>query len=166
MTDSLLKLAQTLAEPGQPESGFRALERLFAQQVGQRLFTILEVNLAERLARRSYTSDPEAYPVSGTKEITENKWTRIVIDDRQPFIANTLEEIAEVFPDYELIGSLGCGSVINLPVRYNGEFLGTVNLLHEPGYYTPSRVKTATALSGHATLALLGARTLNHREHP
>ncbi len=45
-----------------------------------------------------------------------------------------------VFPDAELIGRLGCGSVINLPVILAGEMVATVNMLHEEGYYTPERV--------------------------
>ena len=34
-----------------------------------------------------------------------------------------------------LILSLGCESVLNLPVAFDGRVLGTVNLLHEAGWY-------------------------------
>jgi hypothetical protein len=51
------------------------------------------------------------------------------------------------FPDLDLIMSLGCGSAINLPVVAGGEMLGSVNLLHAEGWYTPERVAAATALT-------------------
>ena len=44
------------------------------------------------------------------------------------------------FPDLDLIVSLGCGSAINMPIVAAGEMLGSVNLLHEEGWYGPERV--------------------------
>jgi hypothetical protein len=40
-----------------------------------------------------------------------------------------------VFSDHELIVSLGCESVLNMPVRWRGRTLGSLNLLHEAGWY-------------------------------
>ena len=59
------------------------------------------------------------------------------------FVANTIEDIAEVFPDHATIASLGCGSVLNLPVVLGGELVATVNLLDEAGHYAPDRVAAA-----------------------
>ena len=56
-------------------------------------------------------------------------------------MANTIGDIAKVFPDYELINSLGCQSVVNMPVVLGGELVGTVNMLDVEGYYTPERVQ-------------------------
>ena len=64
---------------------------------------------------------------------------------KRSFVANTLADIATVFPDYELIGSLGCGSVINLPVTEGGEVVATVNMLDSEQHYTPQRVALAEA---------------------
>ena len=61
-------------------------------------------------------------------------------------MANTIEDIAKVFPDHELIKSLGCESVINLPVYIGGEMLGTVNCLDVAHHYTPERVERAKTL--------------------
>ncbi len=63
--------------------------------------------------------------------------------ERRSFVANTIEEIAKVFPDHDLIASLGCGSVHNLPVVLEGELVATINMLAAPHHYTPARVAEA-----------------------
>jgi hypothetical protein len=70
-------------------------------------------------------------------------------------VANTIEDIATVFKDHELIRSLSCGSVLNLPVVFGGGVIGTVNLLEQTGYYTPERVAKGMSLLPEATAALL-----------
>ena len=55
-------------------------------------------------------------------------------------VSNTLSDIDTVFPDAELIGKLGSGSVVNLPLILGGKVIATMNILHEEGYCTPERV--------------------------
>jgi hypothetical protein len=43
--------------------------------------------------------------------------------------------------------------VINLPLIFRGNFIGTVNMLHEAGYYTEERVERAKQLAIPALLA-------------
>lgn len=123
---------------------FEALHKLIENTVGVILFTVMEVDLEAGLALRSYTSDPENYAVSGSKPIHRDDWFEQVSVRRQPFVANTIKQIKTVFPDYALIWSLGCGSVVNLPIIVGDEFVGTINLLHEEQYYTPERVEIIT----------------------
>ena len=92
------------------------------------------------LASRSYTSDAENYPTSGTKPVEMNRLFDIVHGKQESFVANTLADIATVFPDHELIGSLGCGSVVNLPVILGGKLVATVNMLDAEHHYTQERV--------------------------
>ena len=140
---------------------WRALEALTADVAGHKLFTVMTVDLAQDVAHRAYTSDASAYPVSGTKPITHDRWFEIVHGQRKTFVANTLTEIAAVFPDHEKIGALGLGSVVNLPVVLAGDLAATINLLHEEHFYTPARVATIEGtLSVPAKLALLAARAL------
>lgn len=86
-------------------------------------------------AARVYTSDPANYPVSGVKKIIPNRWTKQVILGCAPFVTNSVEGVADVFPDHQFIADLGLGSVVNLPVVMGGIFIGTVIVLHDPGYY-------------------------------
>ncbi|MGV8833784.1 MAG: GAF domain-containing protein [Devosia sp.] len=123
------------------DEAFAALQTLTEATVGTRLFTYMTVDMQAELARRAYTSDPKNYPTSGTKPIHYDSWFDIVHKERRYFVANTIADIAKVFPDYELIDSLGCQSVVNMPVVIGDELVGTVNMLDVDGYYTPERVQ-------------------------
>jgi hypothetical protein len=137
-----------------------ALHRLAAATVGAKIFSVMIVDWPNDRAGRVYTSHPREYPVSGTKPINRTHWFDTIHRERKPFVANTIQEIAAVFPDHDLIWSLGCGSVINLPVVLGDEMAGTVNLLHEEHHYTSARVAAAGRLSLAAKAAFLAARGL------
>ena len=122
-----------------------ALEGLAAESVGAKLFTVMTVDMAAGLARRAYSNHPVDYPVSGTKPIHRDDWFDVVHRERRSFVANTIDDIAKVFPDYPLIKSLGCESVINLPVVLGDDLVATINMLDVAGHYTPERVAKAEA---------------------
>jgi hypothetical protein len=152
---------QAIAQATTAEACWRALELLAADVAGHKLFTVMTVDLAADVARRVYTNDAAAYPVSGTKPITHDRWFEIVHGQRRTFVANTLAEIAMVFPDHEKIGALGLGSVVNLPVVLAGTLAATINMLHAPQFYDPAKVAAIEGtLSMPAKLALLAARVL------
>jgi GAF domain-containing protein len=151
-----------LAQAETPEAAYAALERLARDTVDVRLFTVMTLDMDGMLARRAYTSHPAEYPTSGTKPIERNPWFVQVVDRREAFVANTLADIAQVFPDHALIGSLGCGAVINLPVVEEGRVTGTINLLDAEGRYTPEvAVRAETTLRGPAVAAVARARALS-----
>ncbi|HEY8594766.1 MAG TPA: GAF domain-containing protein [Devosiaceae bacterium] len=153
--DAALSRAKT------PDEAYKALQALTEATVGVKLFTIMTVDMPAGLARRAYTSDPANYPASGTKPIHFDDWFEIVHKQRRDFVANTLEDIAKVFPDFELIGSLGCASVVNMPVILADELVCTMNILHEAHYYTPERVtEMKRLLAVPAKAAYLAARLL------
>ena len=144
MTDYSKAVAQfdaAIANVKGADAAFGALQALVQATVGAKLFTFMTVDMEAEVARRAYTSDPSNYPTSGTKPIRYDSWFDIVHKERQYFVANTIADIAKVFPDYELINSLGCQSVVNMPVVIGGELVGTVNMLDVDGYYTPERVQ-------------------------
>ena len=143
-------------DPG-PDAPWIALETLARKVIGAKLFTVMTVDMKNEVARRAYTSDPVSYPASGTKPIRYDSWFDIVHKKRRSFVANTIEDIAGVFPDHELINSLGCQSVVNIPVEVGGELLGTVNCLDVAHHYTPERVAASELLKMPARLAFLAA---------
>lgn len=150
----------SLAAADTPDAAWAALQTLVQDTVGAKLFTIMTVDMEALLARRAYSSDPVNYPAAGTKPIAPNRWLDHVHGEGKTFVANTLEEIDTVFPDAVLIGQLGCGSVINLPIFKDGALVATMNILHEAGHYTPERVtRTERDLSGpaHRAYARAGA---------
>ena len=145
-----------LAVPGnQPHSAFEALKDLVVEKVGAKLFTVTTVETGTMHSERLYSNMPEAYPVYGMKPYEDNAWTDIVLTGKQTFVANSIEEIAEVFFDSELIRSLGCESCINVPLVVGGQVIGTLNCLHEAGFYTPERVAAAEALKLAGTVCVL-----------
>lgn len=149
------------ASARQPETVFGALHRLTEAVVGVRLFTLMTFDATTREARRIYSNMPAAYPVLGTKPVNETYWTGMVLDRHETFVANSIDEIAQVFDDYELIRSLGCESAINVPVVVGGEVIGTCNCLHEAGHYTPERVRVAERLKLPGAAAFLLDRMIS-----
>jgi hypothetical protein len=137
----LLDFDQAIARAAQPDECWKALQNLTSAVAGFKLFTVMTVDMVHELARRAYSSHPVDYPVSGTKPIHYDSWFEIVHKQHRPFVANTIADIAKVFPDHEKIWSLGCGSVVNLPVIIKGHLAATINILHEEHYYDPTRVE-------------------------
>ena len=149
-----------LAAATTPDAAYASLHRLAEALVGVRLFTVMTVDMDSGLACRAYSSDPISYPATGTKPIEMNAWFEVVYGRQEMFVANSLAEIAKVFPDHELIGSLGCGSVVNLPVLRAGQLVATVNLLEAEGHYSPDRVERISAELTLPAMASLSAADL------
>jgi GAF domain-containing protein len=158
-TEALAAFDAAIAKAKSAEVAFKALQDLAQATVGAKLFTIMTVDMEAEVARRAYTSDPVNYPASGTKPINYGPWFDVVHKERRYFVANTIEDIATVFFDHELINSLGCQSVINMPIVLGDELIATMNILDAEGYYTPERVQMVRdVLSIPAKLAALIAR--------
>jgi len=126
-----------MAEPNQPSVLFQALEKTMGAAIGHKLFTVA-VYRGDASAERVYSNNPTAYPVGGRKAMQDTPWGKHVIHGRKPYLGRTRADIRWAFYDHELIESLGLGSVINLPVQYDGALLGVINMLHEEGYYQES----------------------------
>ncbi|MHA1553133.1 MAG: GAF domain-containing protein [Alphaproteobacteria bacterium] len=151
-----------LAHAGdQPETSFAALGALADSLVGAKLFTLMTFAPELGEARRIFSNMPGAYPVSGTKPVEDNLWSRHVLERHQVFVGNDIAAIAEVFPDFELIQSLGCESVINVPAVVGGRVLGTINCLDAAGHYTQDRIDAAEALKLPGAICFLLHSILN-----
>ena len=154
----LAAVAAALAAPGQPDAAFRALDRAMDAVIGHKLFTVLRHHPASSESERRYTNQPKAYPVGGRKPVIPSPWTEQVFGRREPYIGRTAADIRAVFFDHELIASLGCDSVLNLPVVHDVRVLGTVNLLHEAGWYDESDLPVGRLFAALAVPAYLTAR--------
>lgn len=121
---------------------WKALEDLAKALAGHLLFTVTVADVSANVVRRAYSNRPGKYATSGTKPLRGNTgdWFETVFNQRRTFVANTIGDIAKVFPDHELIGSMGLGSVVNFPAVLEGELVATINLLDVAGHYTPERV--------------------------
>ena len=144
------------ADTDQPGATFRAVDRALSEVPGHILFTILVHHPGLKESERFYTNMPEAYPVGGRKPVTDSAWMRRVIHGGEPYIGRTRDDIREVFYDHELIASLGCESVLNMPVRWAGQTMGTLNLLHRAGHYTEANLAGVRRVAHLALPGLLG----------
>lgn len=144
----------------QPGATFRAVDAALAAAIGHKLFTILIHHPGLRQSERFYSNQPDSYPVGGRKPVTDSAWMKRVMFAGEPYIGRNRDDIADVFFDHELIWSLGCESVLNMPVRWQGQTVGTLNLLHEAGWYDESQLALARLF---AQLALPGMLMISRR---
>ncbi|WP_255444791.1 GAF domain-containing protein [Achromobacter sp. LC458] len=133
---ALSAMARALADGPQPHTGLQGLATALAARIGYRLFTVLVLDRQASLSRRYFSSRPDAYPPGGAKPIREDSdfFARVVQDGKARICADRAACVA-AFPDHELIRSLGCESAVNVPVRWNGQTIASLNLLHEAGWY-------------------------------
>jgi hypothetical protein len=153
--DPLETILAAHADPDQPRATFRAIEAALAEAPGHILFTILAHHPALRQSERCYTNKPAAYPIGGRKPVTDSAWMQRVIHGGEPYIGRTSEDIAEHFFDHALIQSLGCESILNMPVRWRGQTLGTLNLCHRAGHYSERDLPRLRLIAQLAVPALL-----------
>jgi hypothetical protein len=132
--------------------GFAPVEAAAREDPGVRLFTVLGWDDTRGALHRLHTSHPTEYPAGGKKRFSrQSPWVRRLVIDQQPYLGRDAAAVAEVFGDHELIASLGCGAVINIPVVDGDRTLGVVNLLDAEGAYDEASMVAAAPL---AALAL------------
>ncbi|MEZ5090256.1 MAG: hypothetical protein R2719_11375 [Micropruina sp.] len=132
------------------------------REVGVILFTVLHFTQGGARMERSYSSHPEEYPIGGSKDVATEvspDWIAISRDAGTPFFGATPEDLDRIFADSELIRSLGCGSILNVPLTdAAGTTWGTVNLCAPEGTYTPQAQERACAIIADAVRTQGGAR--------
>jgi hypothetical protein len=133
--------------PGQPQALLGALDAAFGAVLGHRLFTLMRYHERTGESERIYTTHPREYPVGGRKPLNPTAWTEQVLQRQRPYLGRTPADVRAVFFDHELIAALGCGSVLNLPVVWDGRVLGTINLLHEANWYEESDMPVGLLLA-------------------
>lgn len=136
MIDALAHVALAMREPDQPAAIFAAVARGTAETIGHKLFTLMVFHADAGETERVYTNQPGPYPVRGRKRVVDAAWSRRLLRDGLPYVGRTAADIRDVFPDHALILSLGCASVLNVPIVWRSRVLGTMNLLHEDGWYS------------------------------
>ena len=151
----LLAVARAMRSPASPEAALTALDAAMGATIGHKLFTCLLHHPAARESERRYTNQPAAYPVGGRKPVPDSAWARRLFVEREPYIGYTADDIREVFFDHVLIASLGCASVLNVPVVHDGRTLGVLNLLHEARWYDEADAPLAPVFAALAAPAFL-----------
>lgn len=156
-TDWAEHLSNALSLQGQPHSAFRAFDELCARAFGHRLFTILAWDGNADELQRVYSSCPLEYPVSARKPMGSTPWGDRILKEGRSWLGLGGADLRWAFPDHELIASLGCGTCLNAPVRWNGTVLGAVNILDAEGAYDHADLRKLEAITGFLVGPLLAA---------
>jgi hypothetical protein len=151
----LCAVAAAQGRPDQPDALFAALDEALKSAIGHKLFTILTYDDDSGEAARIYSNLPGPYPAGGRKRLAPGPWTEAVLDRGEAYIGRTQDDLRMVFSDHELIASLGCASVLNMPVRWRGRTFGSLNLLHEACWYGEDDVAACLPFAQLALPALL-----------
>jgi len=128
------------------------------------LFTVSAIADGGTTMARVYSSHPEAYPVGGRKTLdgqTSPVWYERVVVGGRPFLGPDIESVRSFFFDSELIESLGCGAIINVPVRHDGETIGSINFLDREGAYDDDSIAAAVDIADRIVEAVRAA-VLHH----
>jgi hypothetical protein len=144
--DDFAALAAALRSSDAPPRIFAAVEMLSAEVIGHRLFTIMRFDAQHDEVERAHTNMPGVYPVGGRKAKKNTAWSDHVLRDTKVFRGNTPDDIRTAFDDHATIASLGLGSILNVPLVLAGRCLGTMNMLHEAGWYTDEDEATGLLL--------------------
>ncbi|GAB3159784.1 GAF domain-containing protein [Amycolatopsis sp. NPDC004378] len=132
------------------------VEERVRAELGVRLFTVLAWVPERNALRRVHSSHPAEYPVGGEKTVeVAAGWLERCITAQEPYFGPDKAAVREIFADHDLIESLGCGAIINVPVVSGGRTLGVLNILDAEGAYDEDAVAVAGSLAPLAVPALL-----------
>lgn len=148
-------LAAALRAPGRPPRICEALDKVSGETIGHRLFTVMRFHNAQAEVERIYSNMPEAYPAGGRKKKKDTAWAGHVLGEMKVFRGGDADDIRLAFDDHATILGLGLGSVLNIPVVFNGRCLGTIDLLHQAGWYRPEDERAGLMLAAFLIPALL-----------
>jgi transcriptional regulator with GAF, ATPase, and Fis domain len=156
----LNQLANAMRQPGQPVALFRAVEAVAAETIGFRLFTIMAYDARQHEVERVFTSMPDVYPTGGRKKKRGTAWATQILRELRPFRGETAHDIRSAFDDHTVMTAMGLGSILNIPIAYDGECVGTMNLTHVERWYVPDDEDLGLLLGAFLAAALVthGAR--------
>jgi hypothetical protein len=151
-------LALTLRDPQQPHAIFNAIDALTARVIGHRLFTIMAFDPSTFEVERLHSNMPVLYPPGGRKKKAQTSWGKQVLTRREVFRSATPDGIREHFDDHETMAELGLGSILNIPIAYDGRCVGTMNLTHVDGWYREEHEAMGLTIGSFLVAALLEHR--------
>jgi GAF domain-containing protein len=144
----LSRLQQAVAEEADDEAVFEAAAVAADRCIGHKLCTFMRFDSEAMEVQRLFSTNRDAYPPGGRKKKRDTAWGRQVLENGQPFLGRSADDIRQYFDDHELIIGLGLRSMLNMPVRIGGQTVGTMNLSNVEGYYSEDQLPIAGLLTG------------------
>lgn len=163
------QLCDALSTAASPDEALRHLNAARQTMLGAGLMTVnLDVTSphdrpGETALLRWWTSDPEAYPVSGRKRKAVTPWTRQLLHRAEVFVGEGDAALAAVFDDHARIAALGLHAVVNVPLIEDGRCVATFNVLGTRPHWLPQELAAVRLLALLATPWVLRARRVQKR---
>ncbi|OLL31720.1 histidine kinase [Burkholderia sp. SRS-W-2-2016] len=151
----LERLAMAIRMDDQPLELFRAVHAVAASTIGLSLITIMCYDAQRQEVERVYSNMPDVYPLGGRKKKQGTAWAKQILQDLKPFRATTSQGIREAFDDHAVMNDLGLGSILNIPIAYDGVCIGTMNLTHKEGWYRSDHERVGLLIGAFLVPALL-----------
>ncbi len=133
--EALQRCARAVAEEKEPAAALAAIGETMNALIGSRMFTFLRFDLDQFEMERLYCTRPELYPIGARKAMRRGPWFETVSDRGETFIVSGDAQMRATFADYAALKDMGCTASMNVPVRFRGVTLGTMNLNGDEGRY-------------------------------
>ncbi|MEJ0078758.1 MAG: GAF domain-containing protein [Alphaproteobacteria bacterium] len=126
---------------------YAIVDELAQRTIGHRLFTVMRYLPETVEVERLYSSNASAYPLGGRKPKQGTPWGDAVLDRGEVFIAADADGVRAAFSDHALLSDLGISAIMNIPIRFRGRVLGTMNLSHEAEHFTSEMIAPGRILA-------------------
>lgn len=158
----LVHLSRAIRQPAQPAAIFHDVHEVASATIGMKLFTIMAYDAEREEVERLYSNMPDVYPNGGRKKKSGTPWAKHILADLKPFRAATPHDLREAFDDHAVMTSMGLGSILNIPIAFDGRCVGTMNLTHVEGWYTAAHEEMGVLLGAFLAPALIAHRARQH----
>ena len=148
---------EVAASSADAHAAYAVVDDLAQRTIGHRLFTVMRYLPETVEVERLYSSNPSAYPPGGRKPKQGTPWGDVVLDRGEVFIAADAEGVRAAFSDHALLSQLGISAIMNIPIRFRGRVLGTMNISHEAGHFTSDMIARGRILAALLVPLLLDA---------
>lgn len=155
---SLAQAAQALGRAQGDEARWCEVARLADAVFGYRLLTGLVYLQERRLLRRIFSTDAQVSPPGGFKATGKGPWSARVLDQGLPYIGSDENDLRTVFSEAEWLIGHGLHAVLNLPIWFDGQVIGALNLLHHRHAYDGTDERLIRSVSGLCTPVFLLAK--------
>jgi GAF domain-containing protein len=146
--DDISHAMETAASTTDVQVIYAAIDELAQRTIGHRLFTVVRYLAATAEVERLYSSNPSEYPPGGRKPTQGTPWGEAVLDRGEVFIAADAERVRASYVDHALLSRLGISAIMNVPIRFRGRVLGTMNLSHAAGHYSARTIEPGQVTAG------------------
>jgi GAF domain-containing protein len=154
---NIQQLAAFLQRAEGATNDWLAFEDALGAVFGHQLFTVMVFNAERGRLRRLHSNRADVSPVGGAKAVSDSPWTRHVLREGRIYVGSNQADIRSVFSEHRTLASIGCHSVLNIPVRNRGVTIGTINLLDATGHYDGADQRVALVFAALATAPMMQA---------